>query len=595
MKLRQYQAEAVSATLAHFRSSLDPACIVLPTGAGKSVVIAELARLARGRVLVLAHVKELCEQNHAKYQAVSGSTAGLYSAGLARRESAERVTFATVQSVAANLAAFEQAYSLLVIDECHRLAPAVELATETGENEATQYGRVLAGLRRKNHKLKQLGLTATPYRLGLGWIYRTHYRGVVRAEESRPFERCIFEVSLRRLVTEGFLATPIVLDAPVAQYDFGALWPRPFSDEAPASVNELLVRSESVTRAIIEQVTERAEREGRQGVMIFAASVAHARQIAGYLPPGQFALVLGETEAHERDRLVLEFRRKRLRYLVNVGVLTTGFDAPHVDLVAVLRPTQSVSLFQQIAGRGLRLAEGKSDCLIIDYAGNGFEIYSPEVGGPKPTSDSQVVLVNCPRCGFENEFWGQVDSDGHVVEHYGRRCQHWLDSPSGSGSRCDYRFRFKECEGCSAENDIAARTCHSCGVALVDPDEKLREALQLKAARVLRVAHVEFIVQENSLLVQYHDEDGHGERERFDFDNPGQRAVFNAVFGRRLASGRRPLQFERADQAARLGGLLPRPDFVVFRRHRVRQGRGTYFRVVLRVFDYQGRFRKAAS
>ncbi len=118
--LRPYQQEAVDATLNHFRRHKTPAVIVLPTGAGKSLVIAELARLARGRVLVLAHVKELVAQNHAKYQAL-GLEADIFAAGLKRKESHGKVVFGSVQSVARNLDAFQGEFSLLIVDECHRI------------------------------------------------------------------------------------------------------------------------------------------------------------------------------------------------------------------------------------------------------------------------------------------------------------------------------------------------------------------------------------------------------------------------------------------------------------------------------------------
>src|ERR1700750_2755508 len=108
--LRPYQREAVEATIAHFRKHQEPAVIVLPTGAGKSLVIAELARLAKGRVLVLAHVKELCEQNYEKFTRMGGE-AGLYAAGLRRKDTSQRVTFASVQSVAPNLDAFALEHS----------------------------------------------------------------------------------------------------------------------------------------------------------------------------------------------------------------------------------------------------------------------------------------------------------------------------------------------------------------------------------------------------------------------------------------------------------------------------------------------------
>src|SRR6056297_3509196 len=180
-KLRDYQQQAVDRTLAYFRKKRDPAVIVLPTGTGKSLVIAELARIAKGRVLVLAHVKELVEQNHEKYESY-GLTGGIFSAGLGRKESHHQVTFASVQSVSANLDQFRYEYSLVIIDECHRVSGV----------DTSQYQRIIELLREQNDSLKVLGLTATPYRLAMGWIYRYHYRGFVRGEDEKPFQHCIY-------------------------------------------------------------------------------------------------------------------------------------------------------------------------------------------------------------------------------------------------------------------------------------------------------------------------------------------------------------------------------------------------------------------
>lgn len=153
--LRPYQQEAVEATLRYFRQRQDAALIVLPTGAGKSLVIAELARLARGKVLVLAHVKELVAQNHAKYRAY-GLEADIFSAGLNQKQSSANVVFGSVQSVARSLEAFSDSFSLLIVDECHRIS----------DDEDSQYQQIVSHLRSKNPKLCLLGLTATPYRLG---------------------------------------------------------------------------------------------------------------------------------------------------------------------------------------------------------------------------------------------------------------------------------------------------------------------------------------------------------------------------------------------------------------------------------------------
>ncbi|MEC7376647.1 MAG: DEAD/DEAH box helicase, partial [Pseudomonadota bacterium] len=379
-QLRPYQQEAVDATLNHFRHSDESAVIVLPTGAGKSLVIAELARLARRKILVLTHVKELVEQNHAKYESY-GLQGGIFSAGLKRKERHHQVTFASVQSVSANLDDFRDEYSLVLIDECHRVS---------GE-DTSQYQRIIELLRRQNKSLKVLGLTATPYRLAMGWIYRYHYRGFVRGteEQAKPFQHCIYELPLSYMINRGYLTRPELVNAAVAQYDFSTLVPDRSGEYTEKDVNQLLSKHKRVTRAIIEQVRELAAE--RQGVMIFAATVEHAREITGYLPESETALITGATDLKDRDALIQRFKQRQLKFLVNVSVLTTGFDAPHVDFIAILRPTQSVSLYQQIVGRGLRLSEGKRDCLVIDYAGNHMNLHHPEVGEPKPNPDSEPV------------------------------------------------------------------------------------------------------------------------------------------------------------------------------------------------------------
>ncbi|MCK7545449.1 DEAD/DEAH box helicase [Marinobacter bryozoorum] len=584
-KLRPYQQEAVEATLRHFRQSDESAVIVLPTGAGKSLVIAELARLARRKILVLTHVKELVEQNHAKYESY-GSTAGIFSAGLKRRENQHQVTFASVQSVSANLDHFGDEYSLVIIDECHRVS---------GE-ETSQYQRIIELLRQQNASLKVLGLTATPYRLAMGWIYRYHYRGFVRGsdeERDKPFGRCIYELPLSYMINRGYLTRPELVNAAVAHYDFSALPRDRFGEYAERDVNELLGKHQRVTRAIIEQVIELAA--DRQGVMIFAATVEHAREITGYLPEDQAALITGATDQKDRDRLIRRFKQRQLKYLVNVSVLTTGFDAPHVDFIAILRPTQSVSLYQQIVGRGLRLDEGKQDCLVIDYAGNHVNLCHPEVGEPKPNPDSEPVQVFCPGCGFANIFWGKTDAEGRVVEHYGRRCQGLLEpadgdrpvGPNGRAQQCDYRFRFKECPHCGGENDIAARNCGQCQTAIIDPDDQLRDALKLKDAMVIRCAGITLSIDGSKLRITYHGEDGEELGESFDFGRPAQRTVFNRLFGRRFANSQAPKAFSKAEEVLEMQAMLPAPDFVIARKQK------HYWQVQERIFDYQGSYRKA--
>lgn len=581
--LRPYQQDAVDAVIRHFRRHHDPAVVVLPTGAGKSLVIAELARKARGRVLVLAHVKELVEQNHAKYEAW-GVTADIFAAGLSRKESSAQVVFGSVQSVARNLAAFDGAFSLLIIDECHRVSL----------DDESQYHQVIAHLRMANPDLKILGLTATPYRMGLGWIYRRHYHGMVKSRGERLFGDCVFELPLRFMIKHGYLTPPRLIDAPIVHYDFSKLAARPGGLFDDAEVNRELKRQARVTPHILEQIRDYAT--ARQGVMIFAATVEHAREIATRLSEAgeAVALVTGDTPGPERDALISAFKARELKYLVNVSVLTTGFDAPHVDLIALLRPTDSVSLYQQIVGRGLRLAPGKEDCLVVDYAGNNIKLFDPEVGEPRPKGDNVPVQVLCPACGFANTFWGKVDEEGMVIEHYGRRCQGFLEDDEGTREECDYRFRAKMCPGCGAENDIAARRCHSCDQVLVDPDDQLKAALNLKGCMVIRCSGLSLAKgagkQGERLEVTYHDEDGTTLTDYYSFATPAARRLFQQVFVRHhwRAPGLEP-QFATLDAVLAAEPQFRHPDFVIARQS------GRFWQIKEKIFDYQGRYRTADS
>lgn len=506
-QLRPYQLEAVESTLKHFRKEKSPAVIVLPTGAGKSLVIAELARLAKGRVLVMAHVRELVEQNHGKYLSF-GLEAGIYSAGLNRKETDHKVIFGSIQSIARAPEEFFHDFSLLVIDECHRVSMEGD----------TQYFQVISKMQKNNPELCILGLTATPYRLGLGWIYQFHGpKKIIRTEEERFFRKCIFELSIRYMIKNGYLTPPVKIDSPVACYDFSSL-KLERGRFIHAQIEESLKDQKRITPLIIKNIIDMAS--DRKGVMIFTSSVNHAIEIMKQLPAFVSALVTGETPPLERDEIISAFKDQKLKYLVNVSVLTTGFDAPHVDVIAVLRPTESVSLYQQIVGRGLRLSPGKTDCLVLDYTGQGHDLFSPVIEENRQNSQSVPVEVICPQCGIANDFWGILDEEGILIEHFGRRCQGGYDS-----QKCGYRFRFKRCDQCGEDNDIAAKVCGSCKHILVDNDKKLKEAMLLKDAHVMRV---DSMVLEGGhdkkgqprLEVSYYDADAESLKEYFYLSSP---------------------------------------------------------------------------
>ncbi|MBC7742514.1 MAG: DEAD/DEAH box helicase [Bdellovibrionaceae bacterium] len=560
-KLRDYQQQAVDNTIKFFQKKREPAVIVLPTGAGKSLVIAELARIARGRVLVLAHVKELVEQNYEKYISYK-LEAGIFSASLGKKDCDQKAIFGSVQSVARAPDEFFNNFSLLVIDECHRVA----------EEGATQYQEVIKKLQERNPTLCILGLTATPYRLGLGWIYEYSQAGEIKTDKKRFFKQCVYELPLWYMIKYNYLTIPVKVDIPVTCYDFSELLEkdRMFTT---AEVEDILKSQKRLTPFIIKNIVDITEKYNRKGVMIFSATVKHAEEILTYLPAHDSRIVLGETEMSDRNEIVSDFKKRKFKYLVNVSVLTTGFDAPHVDVIAILRPTESNSLYQQIVGRGLRLSEDKKDCFILDYTGMGHDIYAPEISDKRPAKDTVPVQVPCPKCEHVNDFWGYVDHDGVLIEHFGRKCRGAVqDEKTLEIIPCGFRFRFKLCHKCGSENDITARDCEKCKAVLIDADAKLKQAKLSKNFHVLTPDRITFDERKdknaNSFLeIRYYDFNGEYVSEAHFFNNPSSVKKFNINFLR--SHLRRPelaVEFTSPQEAIKYQKLFRLPSFVIARK-----------------------------
>ena len=560
-QLREYQQTAVDNVVNYFKKKRAPAVVVLPTGAGKSLVIAELARVAKGRVLVLAHVKELVEQNYEKYVSL-GLPAGIFSASLGKKDRTHKAIFGSVQSIARAAEDFFEDFSLLVIDECHRVA----------DEGATQYQEVIKKLRERNPQICILGLTATPYRLGLGWIYEFSQTGELKTEQPRFFKQCVFELPLSYMIKSKYLTAPVKVDNPVTSYDFSELSEKGRMYTA-AEVEEILKTQKRLTPLIIKNIMDITERYDRKGVMIFGASVRHAEEIMSYLPAGNCRIVVGDTEMAERNQTIQDFKQKKFKYLVNVSVLTTGFDAPHVDVIAILRPTESNSLYQQIVGRGLRLSEGKKECYVLDYTGMGHDIYAPEISDKRPAKDTVPVNVPCPQCGFGNVFWGYANSDGEVIEHFGRKCRGAAQDPASYEiTPCGFRFRLKLCHSCGAENDITAQACEKCQATLIDADAKLKQAKLSKNAHLLTPDRITFDerIDKNSnpyLEIRYYDYDGQYISEAHFFSNPTSIKKFNINFLR--SHLRRPelaFEFTTPKDVVKYQKLFRLPAFVIARK-----------------------------
>ncbi|MCE9530368.1 MAG: DEAD/DEAH box helicase, partial [Planctomycetes bacterium] len=352
MELRPYQRAASEAVYAHLRVRDDNPCVVIPTAGGKTPVIASICKdavsLWQGRVLILAHVKELLEQAADKLRAICSEVKfGIYSAGLQRRETARDVIIAGIQSVykrACDLDAFD----LVVIDECHLIPP-------DGDG---MYRQFLAEAKVVNPNLRVIGFTATPFRLKTGSI----------CTPEGFLNHICFEVGIRELIRDGYLC-PLITKAGILKPDTDRLHIR--GGEYVAGEAEEMMDQDNLVEAACTEIV--VHTNNRNAVLIFASGVMHGEHLVETLKSKHeidCGFVTGETPSGERDALLARFKAGSLKYLCNVNVLTTGFDAPNIDCVALVRPTLSPGLYYQMVGRGFRLHPSKANCLVLDFGGN---------------------------------------------------------------------------------------------------------------------------------------------------------------------------------------------------------------------------------
>jgi DNA repair protein RadD len=490
MQLRPYQREAVDAIMSWVRTTTEPCLIEAATGAGKSLIVAEIARqvhlASKKRVLCLAPSAELVLQNREKYIA-TGNPASLFSASAGSVSLKHPVVFGTPMTVKNKLSRFGSDFAMVILDEAHGLTPTVKT--------------IIDQIREKNERLRVVGMTATPYRMNDGYIYKLNPDDKpVLATRDPYFMKMVYQIGARMLIEQGYLTEPVLGRLGAGGYETRHMELNSRGQFDSKEIDRAYHGHGRKTASIIADII--AQSKDRKGVMIFAATVQHAQECMASLPPQLSAIVTGDTPAEERKRIIKGFKDQRIKYIVNVAVLTTGFDAPHVDVVALLRATESVGLLQQIIGRGLRLSDGKDDCLILDYAENidrhcpDGDIFDPQVKAGPVQGDARFITCLCPSCGTENEFKARpneeefdvdengyfIDLDGSRIEtdhgdmpaHYGRRCQAMHRVAGGTFIQCSERWTSKECPSCAAENDIAARFCSECRAEIVDPNEKLR-------------------------------------------------------------------------------------------------------------------------
>lgn len=489
LDLRDYQEDTVRGLFAQIKRCIDPVMAELGTGAGKSFIVAGLAYLVKEssgkKVLALQPSKELVGQNHEKFL-LTGEPASIYCAGLNKKDLRHSVIFASPKSIKTKIRAIAAQVGLIVVDECHET---------TNDIKA-----IINECRAVNPNVRVVGLTATPYRMGTGFIYQldTDDSSMPAHQCINPYYlKCVARYDAEWLLERNFLTQPKIGSPLTDGYNVSQLEMGKNGKYTDSSLDRAFVGHGRKTAEVVADVV--AQSQDRRGVMLFAATRQHAKEVLDSLPPLISSLIDGDTPSPERESIIERFKKQQIKYLVSVGTLTRGFDAPHVDVIALLRKTESASLLQQILGRGMRLFQGKEDFLILDYAAN-LEAHAPDGRIFKPMikatikGETVVLDVTCPMCNGVNKFSARKNDDGFGIDdegyftdldgnrigteygaipaHYGRRCQN-LAIVSGVYVQCAQRWTDKTCPACDASNDIAARYCGACKHELVDPNEKL--------------------------------------------------------------------------------------------------------------------------
>lgn len=346
-ELRDYQKQAVDVAVNFFQTgNKKNGIIVLPTGAGKSLVIANIAYRLDAPVLIFQPSKEILEQNYEKLCSYGVMDVGIFSASFGRKE-VRKITFATIGSVKSHKDYF-RLFRYVIIDECH------------GVNaEAGMYKDFIETI-----QCKVLGLTATPYRLYSSRFYGSMLRFITRTNP-RIFNEMLYAVQVRTLLNRGYLA-------PMNYYQLNIVdTSRLKVNSTGADFTDASVRRyyrEIKFNDSLENIIRRLLVAGRSSILVFTRFIDEANHIARTFSDCA-AVVSSDTSKTDRENILRLFKNKQIKVVANVGVLTTGFDFPELTTVVLARPTMSLALYYQMCGRAIRPFPGKVSW-VVDLCGN---------------------------------------------------------------------------------------------------------------------------------------------------------------------------------------------------------------------------------
>ncbi|MFA5341900.1 MAG: DEAD/DEAH box helicase family protein [Clostridia bacterium] len=413
LQLRPYQSQAISDLFEYWATNKGRSpLIVLPTGAGKSLVVASFIKTVLDEspyvhIMVLAHVRELVQQNHDEFVALCPEiSTGIYSAGLNSRDTKNSVIFAGIQSIYNKVYSLPHKIDIVIIDEAHSISP----------KETTRYGRFIKDMKVANPNVVIWGATATPFRTT---------EGLLTDGKDRLFDGIAHCTDLKDLIRDGYLV-PIVSKSGVKKIDLTNV----HIQAGEYNQRELAhaANDKELVRLAVEEFVEYGKT--RRAWIVYCSGVAHAEHVAQEIRKHgvECKVLTGNTKTEERDKIVNDFKNGKLKCICNVGVLTTGFNAPITDMIVLLFSTISTGKYIQVVGRGARnYSENngykKTECVLLDYGENvlkhglldeidvqrtkdvfGKEKIKPpmkECPNPKCKAIIHARVMKCPSCGYE--------------------------------------------------------------------------------------------------------------------------------------------------------------------------------------------------
>lgn len=387
-KLRPYQEEAVAAAVKHLQSYKKPFIVQAATGAGKSLIIAEICHRINQPILILQPSKEILEQNYAKLLSYDPDIdAGIYSASKGRKEIA-KFTFATIGSIRTKPEEFKH-FKYVILDECHGLDP---------KNVKGMLTSFLKAINCQN----VCGLTATPYRIvqkyftdEYGDMYYTAKLSMVNRIAPFFFKKIVYKIETQDLIDAGFLS-------PITYYkenvDISALevnsTGRDFTEESMERFSKTTNREQRIIDAM------QYAHQNHKRTLVFCSSIRQAEKVneLAHLNGMYAPVVTGKTPMKERERIIEEFRSGEAKHLLNVGVFTTGFDVPALDCIIMARTTMSLALYYQMIGRGVRIDPETPDKMLHVYDLSGVVERLGRV---------ETIRVQPEKGGFRDEVWSE--------------------------------------------------------------------------------------------------------------------------------------------------------------------------------------------